>query len=439
MSNENLDVNANPRLEPFNARPSSKPVRPSRRNPRLKDDSVLDPLKPQIHRSWATSSILVDHTHAKKSNFSENPLPRSTLLKMQHDSELLGESATKLNLGSPDMSQTELQSMLELEPDVSMQFEQGHGIQSPDMPQTELQSVLELEPDVSMQFEQSHEIQSRDIPQSELQSMIELEPDVKMQSEQGHKPQSQHKLQEHSQPMLESEPKPKTTQYVNGALLIKESDYQPFTGRRCSSFNGNEEPDLNSVMNYNPKLKVSFDKATQTECQNIRNVNESSSLENGLRRKNERKKRLEWLEEKESRLKYYTGFNFREMDVLLEFLGPDIESVKMWQNGSLHPRSGSIPAKAKLYMTLERIRHDFGLVDLGERYEPQDHSRQLPKKTEVPGKNLPNGGFMQANGQASLGPTDAGLLEMADSMVLPKDFYTRGNSIKIADKAMGNM
>ncbi|TRY78219.1 hypothetical protein TCAL_15310 [Tigriopus californicus] len=89
--------------------------------------------------------------------------------------------------------------------------------------------------------------------------------------------------------------------------------------------------------------------------------------------------------------------------------------------------------------------------------QPQDHGRQCPKKKEVTGKKLPNGSFMQANGQVlcrfhaqrvamanipvvvSLCPTAAGLLETADSMILPKDFYTPRNSIKIADTATGNM
>ncbi|TRY61009.1 hypothetical protein TCAL_04210, partial [Tigriopus californicus] len=108
--------------------------------------------------------------------------------------------------------------------------------------------------------------------------------------------------------------------------------------------------------------------------------------------------------------------------------------------------------------------------------QPQDQTRQRPKKKDVPGKKLPTGGYMQANGQvlcrfhaqygdkaytcqkpcsaansinrvavahipvvASLGSTGPWPLEPADNMVLPADFYTCKNSIKIHDATTGTM
>lgn len=127
----------------------------------------------------------------------------------------------------------------------------------------------------------------------------------------------------------------------------------------------NKEQKSTSVTNCKTLL---FDKPTQTDVQNLMTMITSSTRKDELSRENGRKNHMEWLEEKERRLKYYTGFNFQEMAVLLEFLGPDIESIRMWRSASLRPRCGAIPAKAKLYLTLERLRHAFGLVDLGERY-----------------------------------------------------------------------
>lgn len=318
---QDLNVDRNSNLEPFNARPSYSHTKTTRRNPRGGDTCITEV------KELVALDPLLDHNYVKKVPIQQNRRSESEMFEnvdCYPQTQTCMDTESKFNQFQCPL-QDDSGTMLESKPDIQDGCEIGCEHESPDNSNVDPHPIEG--PNSRNEPEPHYQRESGDSLQGSSRPTIESEPD----------------LRDEHDPFLTSE-----LGVCNLPILSSELD----------------------VTGFGRKKKVTADKCTQTEHQIQMQSNTPPNLLSQSRKEAgwERMKQVNWLEAKESRLKYYTGFNFKEMSVLLEFLGPDIERVNIWKSGTSTPKIGPIPVKAKLYMTLERLRHAFTLVDLAERF-----------------------------------------------------------------------